>query len=341
MKVAVLMGGRSSERVISLRTGRGIAKALRTLGHAATSIDAADGAVLPAGDEENGARTAEAVRALPASAALGVATAPAVRDADVVFIALHGPGGEDGSIQGLLEYAGKTYTGSGVLGSALALDKAKSKAMFDRVGVPTPRWTVVHALDPEPRIDAAALGGWPLVVKPNLEGSTVGLTIVRDAEGLPAALRLAARFGDEILIEEFIPGRELTVAVLELEAFPVVEIVPKGGFYDFEHKYTKGMSEYFCPADLPPGVEETARELSLRAALALGCRGVSRVDFRLSPSGECQCLEVNTIPGMTPLSLVPMAARARGMSYEQLVGRMLELAVEAHRPRTADTTASA
>ncbi len=335
MKVAVLMGGRSSERVISLRTGRGIAQALRTLGHDVTSIDAADGATLPAGDEENGARSPEVVRALPAAAALGVATVPAVRDADVVFIALHGPGGEDGSIQGLLEYAGKVYTGSDVLGSALALDKARSKAMFDRVGVPTPRWAVVRAHDPAPRIDAAALGGWPLVVKPNLEGSTVGLSIVREAEGLPAALRLAADYGEETLIEEYIPGRELTVALLEDEAFPVVEIVPKGGFYDFEHKYTKGMSDYFCPADLPATIESRARELSLRAAAALGCRGVSRVDFRLSPAGECFCLEVNTIPGMTPLSLVPMAAKVRGMSYEQLVGRMLDLALAASRRRPA------
>jgi D-alanine-D-alanine ligase len=257
-----------------------------------------------------------------------------------VLIALHGPGGEDGSVQGLLEYAGKTYTGSGVMASALALDKARSKVMFQHVGVPTPRWTVVRADDPEPRIDAAALGGFPLVVKPNLEGSTVGLSIVREAEGLPAALRLAAGFGDETLIEEYIPGRELTVAVLEDEVFPVVEIVPRDGFYDYEHKYTKGMSEYFCPADLPPAIEARARELALRAAHSLGCRGVSRVDFRLSPAGECFCLEVNTIPGMTPLSLVPMAARTEGMSYEQLVGRMLELAL-ASRRRAAGGSARA
>ena len=341
MKVAVLMGGRSSERVISLRTGRGIAAALRALGHEVTSVDAADGATLPPGDEEKGARPAEVVRELPAADALGVANAAAVHDADAVFIALHGTGGEDGSIQGLLEYAGKPYTGSGVLGSALALDKARSKAMFERIGVPTPRWTVVRAHDPEPRVDAESLGGWPLVVKPNLEGSTVGLSIVRDAEGLPAALRLAAEFGEETLIEEYVPGRELTVAVMDDEAFPVVEIVPKGGLYDFEHKYTAGMSEYFCPADLPRAVEARARELGVRAALALGCSGVSRVDFRLSPAGELWCLEVNTIPGMTPLSLVPMAARARGMSYEQLVGRMLELALAASRQRRADAASRA
>ncbi len=333
MKVAVLMGGRSSERLISLKTGRGIAQALRTLGHDVTSIDAADGAPLPAGDEERGARAPEVVQDLPAAAALGVAIAPAVRAAAVVFIALHGPGGEDGSVQGLLEYAGKAYTGSGVLGSALALDKAKSKAMFERSGVPTPRWTVVRAHDPEPRIDVAALGGYPLVVKPNLEGSTVGLSIVREAEGLPAALRMAADYGDDTLVEEYIPGRELTVAVIEDEALPVVEIVPRGGFYDYEHKYTKGMSDYFCPADLPAAVEARARALGLLAAQALGCRGVSRVDFRLSPAGECFCLEVNTIPGMTPLSLVPMAARERGLSYEQLVGRMLELALAERRRR--------
>lgn len=337
MKVAVLMGGRSSERLISLKTGSGIAQALRALGHDVTSIDAADGTPLPAGREESDARAPEVVRELPGADALKVAIAPAVRVADVVLIALHGPGGEDGSVQGLLEYAGKVYTGSGVMASALALDKARSKVMFQHAGVPTPRWTVVRAYDPEPRIDAHALGGFPLVVKPNLEGSTVGLSIVREAEGLPAALRLAAAYGEEILVEEYIPGRELTVAVLEDEAFPVVEIVPRDGFYDYEHKYTKGMSEYFCPADLPAVVEARARELGLRAAQALGCRGVSRVDFRLSPAGECFCLEVNTIPGMTPLSLVPMAARTRGMSYEQLVGRMLELALSARRGHAGES----
>jgi D-alanine-D-alanine ligase len=341
MKVAVLMGGRSSERVISLRTGSGIAQALRNLGHAATSVDAADGATLPAGQEEAQARPLETVRALPAAAALAAATCAAVREAGVVFIALHGPGGEDGSVQGLLEYAGKPYTGSGVMASALALDKARSKVMFERVGVPTPRWTVVRAHDPAPAIDAAALGGWPLVVKPNLEGSTVGLTIAKGPEELPSALRLAADYGDETLIEEYIPGRELTVAVCEDEAFPVVEIVPKSGFYDFENKYTAGRTDYHCPADLPAVVEARARELGVRAARALGCEGVSRVDFRLSPAGECFCLEVNTIPGMTPLSLVPMAARARGMSYDALVGRMLDLALARARRSGAPAAAKA
>jgi D-alanine-D-alanine ligase len=340
MKVAVLMGGRSSERVISLKTGRGIAQAVRNLGHDVVSIDAADGATIAAGNEETAARSLEAVRALPAEAALGAATVPAVRDADVVVVALHGPGGEDGSVQGLLEYAGKAYTGSGVLASALALDKAKSKVMFERFGIPTPRWAVVRAHDPAPAIDAAALGGWPLVVKPNLEGSTVGLTIAKGPEELPFALRLAADYGDETLIEEFIPGREITVAVLEDEALPVVEIVPKGGFYDYEHKYTSGMSQYFCPADLPPAVEARARDLGLRAAQALDCHGVSRVDFRLSPAGECFCLEVNTIPGMTPLSLVPMAAKVRGMSYDALVDRMLTLGLARARRRGAGTAAA-
>jgi D-alanine-D-alanine ligase len=221
------------------------------------------------------------------------------------------------------------------------MNKAMAKRIFEREGIPTPRWSMVetegllYALirtgvlpPPLQRL------GMPLVVKPNEEGSSVGLSIVQKSEELPAAIHLASRYGREILVEEYVAGRELSVSVLGDRALPVVEIRPKGGLYDYESKYTAGRSEYSCPADLP---EETARrvgELAVRATRVLGCRGVSRVDFRLNDSSEALCLEVNTIPGMTPTSLVPMAAKAAGMSYEQLVGRMLDLAIsEAHRRR--------
>jgi D-alanine-D-alanine ligase len=333
VKVALLMGGRSAEREISLRTGRGIAQALRNLGHEVTALDAANGRLLPAGEEERGALPAAAVEKLPASSTSAVANASAINEAEVVFIALHGGAGEDGTIQALLELAGKPYTGSGVLASALAMNKAASKKLFVHEGIPTPEWILLSAGDEPPTIHAEQLGGYPLIVKPNAEGSTVGLTVVTQPEGMPEAIALAAEYGPDVLVERFIPGRELTVAVMGGEALPIVEIKPKGGHYDYEHKYTAGMSEYICPADLPEPLAARIRDLGVRAAHALGCRGVSRVDFRLSPANEPYCLEVNTIPGMTPTSLVPMAARARGMSYDQLVGRMLDLAIVEWRRR--------
>ena len=326
MKVAVLMGGRSAEREISLKTGQGVARALRTLGHEVTSVDAADGARLPADGEEAGARPATVVGRLPLRAQVGVVEVPAVRGADIVYIALHGTFGEDGRIQALLELAGKRYTGSGVLASALAMDKVMSKRMFVHDGVPTPRWSARRADQrPEAR-DLEACGGLPVVVKPSEEGSSVALTIVERAADLEPAFMEAALHGDVVLIEEYIPGRELTVTVLGDETLPIVEICPKQGFYDYENKYTKGRTDYYCPADLPEALAGRIGELGRRAAQVLGCTGVSRVDFRLPPQGEPSCLEVNTIPGMTPTSLVPMAARAVGLSYEDVVARTLQLA---------------
>ncbi|MEY4374400.1 MAG: hypothetical protein RL760_566 [Candidatus Eisenbacteria bacterium] len=327
MKVAVLMGGRSSEREISLRTGQGVAQALRNLGHDVTSVDAADGAVLEAGQEESTARSREAVLALPVSGMLAAVQSAPVRDADVVFIALHGTYGEDGTIQAALELAGKTYTGSGVLASAIAMDKAMSKRVFEREAIPTPQWVVLEAGVPGSNVDTSLLGGYPLVVKPNAEGSTVGLTIVKHPSELNAALEKAGRHDAQILIEQYIDGREMTVAVVGEEAYPVVEIEPKSGFYDYEAKYTKGMTTYTCPAELDKDDARLLRELAVECAGVLGCRGVVRVDFRINEDGDPFVLEVNTVPGMTPTSLVPMAAKAKGVSYDQLVGRIVDMAV--------------
>jgi D-alanine-D-alanine ligase len=256
-----------------------------------------------------------------------------LRAADVVLIALHGGAGENGTLQALLELAGKPYTGSGVMASAVAMNKAMSKRLFVAAGVPTPRWALLGADATAASLDVGALGGYPVVIKPNEEGSTVGLTIVQREAELAPALRLAAEYGYETLAEEFIGGRELTVAVLGAQALPIVEIRPKSGFYDYESKYTAGMSEYFCPAELPGALEERVRALGLVASQALDCRGVTRVDFRLDEKLEPFCLEVNTIPGMTPTSLVPMAAKAAGISYDQVVQRMLDLALEEARRR--------
>ena len=326
MKVAVLMGGRSSEREISLRTGQGCAQALRNLGHDVTSVDAADGAVLTAGKEEATAPKREAVLKLPLAAMLAAVQTPAVRDADIVFIALHGTYGEDGTIQAALELAGKTYTGSGVLASAIAMDKAMSKRVFEREAIPTPHWVVLEAGVQGRSIDTSLLGGYPLIVKPNAEGSTVGLTIVKHPSELDAALEKAGHHDHQILVEQYIAGRELTVAVVGEEAFPIVEIKPKSGFYDYEAKYTKGKTEYTCPAPLDKELGRHLRELAVECAAVLGCLGVARVDFRLTEEDEPYVLEVNTVPGMTPTSLVPMAAAAKGMTYDQLVGRMVDMA---------------
>ncbi len=326
MKVAVLMGGRSSEREISLRTGQGVALALRNLGHDVTSVDGADGTVLSAGKEEASASKREAVLKLPVSAMLAAVQSPAVQAADVVFIALHGTYGEDGMIQAALELAGKTYTGSGVLASAIAMDKAMSKRIFEREAIPTPHWIVLEPGVQGRSIDTSLLGGYPLVVKPNSEGSTVGLTIVKHPSELDAALEKAGKHDSQILVEQYIEGRELTVAVVGEEAYPVVEIEPKSGFYDYESKYTKGKTEYTCPAALDKELGRHVRELAVECAAVLGCRGVVRVDVRLSEEDEPYILEVNTVPGMTPTSLVPMAAAAKGITYDQLVGRIVDMA---------------
>ena len=333
MKVAVLMGGRSSEREISLRTGRGVAQALRNLGHDVAAIDAANGRLLPPGEEERAALPGEALEPAGETA---LARPETLAGSEVVFIALHGAAGENGTLQALLDLAGKTYTGSGMLASALAMNKAISKRIFEQAGIPTPRWQLLESGQGAAAVDLESLGGLPVVVKPNEEGSSVGLTIVEKIDDLPGAIALAATLG-EVLIEEFIPGRELTVAVLGDQPLPIVEIRPKSGLYDYESKYTAGKSEYFCPADLPAATITQVSALGLEAARVLGCRGVSRVDFRLDRNGVPSCLEVNTVPGMTPTSLVPMAAKAYGLSYDQLVQRMLELALSDARRRAGQT----
>jgi D-alanine-D-alanine ligase len=349
MRIVVLMGGTSAEREISLRTGAGIAAALRERGHDVTSLDTADGAVLPPGMEKG--------RALPAAgtpATSGSATADStalatrtdwagggiVRDADLVFIALHGGIGEDGTLQALLDLAGKPYTGSGMLSSAVSMDKALSKKLFERDGVPTPAWRLYRRRvgDRPDRAAVDAVGGYPVIVKPNDEGSTFGLSVVKSDAELGPAFDEALRYSNNVLLEAFVPGRELTVAVLGDRPLPIVEIRPKGGLYDYESKYTAGKSEYFCPADLPDDVTSRVQDLALAACRALDTAGVARVDFRLAPDGTPYCLEVNTIPGMTQTSLVPMAAKAAGLSFEDVCERVAALALDRFRAEQRPTT---
>ncbi len=359
MRIAVLYGGTSAERNVSLASGRAVGAALADAGHEVLLVDPAIGD-RPVGVDE--AVVAEEIGCAPpdptseSGSAVAAVSGEAVAKADVVFVALHGGTGEDGTVQGLLQLAGKRYTGSGVLACAAAMDKRLSKMLLRAASVPTPDWRMLvvggdsgsagapvlpdDIAIPGPGADGGgdalvleavrpsvrALGGYPVVVKPNDQGSTVGLTIVRDESSLPGAVRVAAGFSPRVLVESFIPGRELTVAVLGDRPLPVVEISPLGGLYDYESKYTAGRSEYTCPARLPGEAAGELSRLAVRACRSLGCTGYARVDFRLDEGRPPSCLEVNTVPGMTATSLVPMAAEAAGMSFAELVDRIVRLA---------------
>jgi D-alanine-D-alanine ligase len=252
----------------------------------------------------------------------GLANLAVVREAEVLFLALHGGRGEDGTLQTLLEMVGVPYTGSGRLGSAMAMDKDVSKRLFRVAGVATADWVMAPA-------DKDRVGrdlGWPVVVKPSKQGSTVGLTVVKHPAEYEEAVALARQYDDEVMIERFVPGRELTVGILQGRALAVGEIIPRHEIFDYECKYTPGMSQEIFPADLPPAVTGECGRLGLLAHEALKLGGYSRVDFRLTPAGELFCLEVNTLPGMTATSLLPQAARAVGIEFPDLCERICRTA---------------
>jgi D-alanine-D-alanine ligase len=332
MRVAVVLGGTNEERNVSLATGRAVVAALRERGHEVVAVDPAHGVVPP---EEEARMLGGAVGSAPPGlddlaglgrSAVGAALAelPAVRRAEVVFLALHGEFGEDGTVQGLLDLAGVAYTGSGCLGSAVAFDKRISKELLAQEGVPTPAWIAATA-SPAETVDALGL---PLIVKPASGGSTVGLTVVRALDQLEPAIELAARYDEDVLCEEFIPGRELTVAVLEGVALPPVEIIPSHEIYDYECKYTAGMSRYEAPADLPAVEVTRLQDLAVRAYRALRQTSYSRVDFRRSEDGGFWCLEANSLPGLTSTSLVPKAAAAAGIAFPDLCERIARAGIE-------------
>lgn len=295
-RVAVLMGGLSPERDVSLVSGAACSKALREAGYEVVEIDAS---------RQLASQLAEA-------------------DPDIVFNALHGEWGEDGLVQGVLEHFGKPYTHSGVLASALAMDKQKAKDVLRAAGIPCPEGLIAN------RFEAARAHAMkpPYVAKPNAQGSSVGVHIVLEgANRPPAELGSAAwALGDEVLIERYIPGRELTVAVMEDRPLCVTEIVPKTTFYDYDAKYLAGGSDHILPAPVPDAVAERARALALKAHEALGCRGLTRADFRYDPDNEepLWLLEINTQPGMTPTSLAPEQAQYCGIAFNDLVQWMAE-----------------
>jgi len=339
LKVLVLMGGISAERDVSLASGEAIVKALKTAGHKVIALDTAKGqSLLP----DTGKYIPEGVKTKPPDIALlekkGKELALKAIDSfdfsevDVIFLALHGGQGEDGTIQALLDLTGKPYTGSGVLASALSMNKAMSKKMFEREGILTPDWFSIE--DPD-LSDLSGIAnriennlGFPCVVKPNDQGSTVGLTIVKEKNELKKAFDFAKKFSTKFLIEKYIPGRELTVGVLGDQALPVVEIVPEHGVYDYECKYTTGKSKYIAPAEIPEDKAKEIQAIGLKAYKALGCEGYARVDFRFGEDDRFYCLEVNTLPGMTAHSLVPKAAKAVGIDFPELVNRIAKLALK-------------
>lgn len=336
MRVTVLTGGTSSERAVALASAVQVVAALRARGHEVAVVDTARGYIPEAEEASALAGTVGTeppplaeLRALERGVLLsGLGNIPVVRKADVLFLALHGGRGEDGTIQGLLEVMGVPYTGSGRLGSAMAMDKDVSKRLFRYAGVPTADWI----MSPFTAADVAAKLGWPAVVKPSKEGSTVGLSVVKQQTELDAAVALARQYDDEVMVERFVPGRELTVGILEGRALPPGEIIPRHEIFDYECKYTPGMSDEIFPADLPAPVAVECERLALIAHHALKLGGYSRVDFRLTPSGEIFCLEVNTLPGMTATSLLPQAARAVGIDFPELCDRICRIARSARRP---------
>jgi len=303
LRVALIAGGTSSEREVSLKGARAVEKALRELGHKVEFFD-------PAADFLKLAQRAG--------------------EFDAAFLVLHGKGGEDGTIQGFLDLLGLPYQGAGVLGSALAMHKGLSKKLYQLACLPVPRGETFHKghASSKEMVEYAKWLGFPLVVKPATHGSSVGMSIVENEKALFKALDLAFSYDDEVLIEEYIQGREITGGILEEKPLPLVEIIPKGSkYFDYETKYTPGKAEEVCPAPLDEKLTEKGQNYALIAHKVLKLRHYSRTDMILK-NDEFFVLETNTIPGMTETSLLPLAARVAGLSFKDLVQKLLELALK-------------
>lgn len=340
LRITVLLGGVSAERDVSLSSGLRIAIGLREKGHEVICLDPAEGVLSRETEEKLLAQgvgsippSLEALAGLKArSLSPTLGTLPEVKNADCVFLALHGGQGEDGTVQALLDMVGVPYTGSGHLASALAMDKHLSKVVLRAAGVATANWLMVPA-NWETALDATQVGhhlDWPVVVKPSKQGSTVGLSVVRQPSELAGAIREAFKFDDEVMIERFVPGQEVTVGILGDMVLPTIEIQPVKELYDYECKYTPGMAKEFV-ADLSVEIEEKLADQARKAFKALKLDGYARIDFRLDPHGQPWCLEANTLPGMTPTSLIPQAAAAAGVLFPELCERIVKLALGSGR----------
>jgi D-alanine-D-alanine ligase len=334
VRIAVLFGGDSMERDVSIASASQVVGALRSRGHDVIAYDSGRGRLsaddekrLFAGRIDSAPPDQRAVASLPT-----VVSAPDLADVDLVFLALHGGSGEDGSVQALLDLADIPYTGSGRLGSAVGWDKDVAKRLFLAAGVPTPDWLMA----PQPIELVEQRIGFPLIVKPNGQGSTVGLTLVKDESGFETAVALAGKFDDSVMIERYIPGRELTVGILEGRALAVGEIIPKTGpIFDYAAKYQAGGADEIFPAKITDAQTARAQDLALRVHRALKLDVYSRVDFRMDPDGELWCLEVNTLPGLTSGSLLPRAAAAVGISFPELCERICKGALARRRRKAA------
>lgn len=329
-RVVVLTGGATPEREVALAGAAQVVRALRDAGYRVDVVDTVEG-LLDAGGERRllgsgvgraPPTAAELERLRARELGVGLLDVPAIQSCDAVFVVLHGREGEGGSIQALLDAAGIPYTGSGPLGSMLAMDKDLAKRLFRQAAVPTPPW----AMWPVDRTGLAQLG-LPVIVKPSKAGSTVGLSLVERWEGVPRAVEEALSVDDEVLLERYLPGRELTVGILGETALAVGEIVPAHTLFDYECKYTPGLAREIFPADLPPELTRRIQDLGLAAHRALKLRDFSRVDFRLDEHGAPQCLEVNTLPGFTTTSLLPQSAAAAGIPFTELCERIIGMAL--------------
>lgn len=326
MRIAVLFGGDSMERDVSVASASQVVAALRSRGHDVLAVDAEQGALTAEREQSVLARgidvrPPEITRraGLPATIA-----SSSLRDVDLVFVAMHGGAGEDGTIQALLDLAGVAYTGTGKLGSALAWDKEVAKRLFRAAGVPTPDWLMAP-------VDAQTVErelGLPVIVKPNGQGSTVGLSLVESPDAFEGAVELAARYDTEVMIERYVAGRELTVGILEGVPLAVGEIVPAAGsIFDYEAKYQAGAAREIFPADVPGPVAGRVQALGLAAHRALKLTDYSRVDFRMDADGELWCLEVNTLPGLSAGSLLPQSAAVAGIDFAELCERICAAAL--------------
>jgi D-alanine-D-alanine ligase len=342
MRVTVLTGGSTHERDVALAGAAQVVAALRATGHTVQVFDTARGPVDRAAEADalpaTVGRTPPEADHLAALAAqertVRFADHDAIREADVVFLVLHGPEGEGGAVQAQLDAVGVPYTGSDPEGSRLAMDKDEAKHRMRAAGIPTPEW-IMWPDAPDATFTAAAVDllGLPLIVKPSKAGSTVGLSVVHHHDDLADAVARARAVDDAVLLERFLPGRELTVGVLDDAALGVGEIVPRHEVFDYECKYTPELTDEIFPADVPAATADHLRALALATHRALGLRDFSRVDFRLDDGGAPQCLEVNTLPGLTAASLLPQSAAVAGIAFPELCGRLVQLALRRREHR--------
>ena len=330
MKIAVLFGGTSEERDVSIASAAQVIPVLRELGHDVFAVDTATGRLPPADERKLLAASVAAeppsttdIASMRGRAATLSPAAFNIQNVDVVFLALHGGAGEDGRIQAMLDLAGLAYTGSNHIASAAAMDKELSKRLFRSVGVPTPNWLMA----PAKADDVAKALNWPVIVKPNKQGSTVGLSVVREPLQLAAAVERALAFDSEVMIEQFIPGREFTVGIIAGKALPVGEIIVPGEVFDYQSKYQAGGAREVFPADIPAAEAQVMQRYALLAHNVLKLGAYSRIDFRRDPAGSFWCLEANSLPGMTATSLLPQAAKAAGITFPELLERICRGAV--------------